>query len=120
MARSQYIYLIRYLAPGHPAHLEFLAAFTVKHEAIEWALLCPHHLPHLQLSRTRDGMTYHKAEEVIPWPPESLLRSSLDKRKLEPNDYKQEYQGEFQRPARDAEVPQANTQAETLRHRAVV
>ncbi len=87
MARSQYIYLIRYLAPGHPSHLEFLAAFTVKHEAIEWALLCPHRLPHLQLSRTRDGMTYHKAEEIIPWPAEALLRSSLDTRKLEPNDH---------------------------------
>jgi hypothetical protein len=116
MARSQYIYLIRYLAPGHPAHLELLAAFTVKHEAIEWALLCPHHLPHLQLSRTRDGMTYHKAEDVIPWPAEALLRSSLDTRKLEPNDYRQECQGEFPGPARGTEVSQANAKTKAFRY----
>jgi hypothetical protein len=102
MARSEYIYLVRYLAPGHPAHLEFLGAFTVKREAVEWSLLSPHHLPHLQLSRTRDGVTYHKAEEVIPWPPEAIYRSSLDKRKLEPNDYKQECQGEYIRATRYA------------------
>ncbi len=89
MARSQYIYLIRYLSPECPAHLALLAAFTVKHEAIEWAFLCPHKLRRLQLSRMRDGMTYNKEIEVIPWTEEQLCRSALDARKLTPDDFQQ-------------------------------
>lgn len=79
MARSQYIYLLRYLLPGSPSDKEVLATFTVKYEAKQWAKLCQHPLTHLRLSRMRDGLTYHKAEEIIPWTDEELQEAAADR-----------------------------------------
>ena len=36
MARSDYIYLIRYKDPGTPSDRQVLGGFTVKHEAHTW------------------------------------------------------------------------------------
>jgi len=62
-----YIYLVTYKEPGRPAHGKVLAGFTVKYEANQWAELAPHPLEKMQLTRMRDGLTYHKAQEDIPW-----------------------------------------------------
>ena len=61
MARSQYIYLVRYKET-------LLAAFTVKHEAVSWARFrSGHPLETLQLSSMRDGIYGDKTEKPIPW-----------------------------------------------------
>ena len=63
MPRSHYIYLVR-----HKACSTVLAAFTVKHEAQEWALReSGHPLEHLQLSSIKDGVWADKTEKPIPW-----------------------------------------------------
>ena len=63
MPRSHYIYLVRYNACG-----TVLGAFTVKHEAQEWALReSGHPLEHLQLSSIKDGVWADKSEKRIPW-----------------------------------------------------
>lgn len=79
MARASQIYLLRYSLPGSPSDRELLAGFTVKYEAKQWAKLCPHPLTHLRLSRMRDGLTYHKAEEVIPWTDDELREAAEDR-----------------------------------------
>jgi hypothetical protein len=67
MARSQYIYLIRYKEHGAPCDRQVLAGFTVKHEAHTWTQRCGHPIERLQLTRMRDGLCYDKDEEDIPW-----------------------------------------------------
>jgi hypothetical protein len=63
MARSQYIYFVRYNACR-----TLLGAFTVKYEAVTWAKReSKHPLEHLQLSRMADGLHGDKTETVIPW-----------------------------------------------------
>ena len=63
MPRSHYIYLVRYKGCN-----AVLAAFTVKHEAVEWALRESRHpLGHLQLSSIKDGVWADKTEKPIPW-----------------------------------------------------
>lgn len=67
MARSQYIYLIKYNYPGRPSHGKILAGFTVKYEAHEWVKLSGYSVNRLQLSRMRDGIAYLKDIIDIPW-----------------------------------------------------
>ncbi len=80
MARSHYIYLIRWDEPGHPSHKQLLAAFTVKHEANQWAKMTPHPFERMKLKRMRDGMTYDKSETTIPWDDDELRKTSRQKR----------------------------------------
>lgn len=63
MARSKYIYIVRKATPEH----EFLGAFTVKHEAILWAIRNGWPPEHANLFRTRDGIHDDKTEDLIPW-----------------------------------------------------
>lgn len=63
MARSKYIYLVRKATLAR----EFLGAFTVKHEAILWAIRNGWQPEHANLFRTRDGLHENKTEELIPW-----------------------------------------------------
>jgi len=67
MARATYIYLIRRCTVQDEDH-KVLAAFTVKREAVHWAVL--HDLgPHnADLSRMRDGIGDDKEETIIDWP----------------------------------------------------
>lgn len=67
MARSDYIYLIRYKDPGTPSDRQVLSGFTVKREAHAWTQCCGHPLTRLQLTRMRDGIGYDKEEHDIPW-----------------------------------------------------
>ena len=67
MARSHYIYLVRWKEPGQSANDNVMAGFTVKYEAHQWAKLCGHPLEKLRFSRMRDGLGYEKAPEDIPW-----------------------------------------------------
>ncbi len=66
MARSHYIYLVRFKATK-----ALIGAFTVKQEAITWAKrwcgdIWP--LEKLQLSSMRDGLLENvKEEKVLPW-----------------------------------------------------
>lgn len=63
MARSKYIYIVRY----RKGQL-FLGAFTVKHEAVTFAKRYDNPLDELQLSRTEDGLYGDKTEKIIDWP----------------------------------------------------
>lgn len=67
MARSAYIYLIRYKEHGAPCDRQVLAGFTVKREAHTWAKTCGHLIGRLQLTRMHDGINYDKTEQDIPW-----------------------------------------------------
>jgi hypothetical protein len=63
MARSQYIYFVRYNACQ-----TLLGAFTVKYEAVAWAKSeSKQPLEHLQLSRMQDGLHNDKTEKPISW-----------------------------------------------------
>lgn len=72
MARSVYIYLVRYKLklPGNKTNAcgTLLGAFTVKHEAVTWATFkSGHPLEHMSLSAMRDGAYADKTERIIPW-----------------------------------------------------
>jgi hypothetical protein len=63
MARSAYIYFVRYRECG-----TLLGAFTVKKEANQWAEFHSGHPLHaLKLSSMRDGLGYDKDEKEIEW-----------------------------------------------------
>ena len=71
MARSQYIYLIRYKACR-----TVLGGFTVKHEAHAWAKRTSGHpIEYLQLTQMRDGIGYDKDEKDIAWDMKLLERA---------------------------------------------
>lgn len=65
MARSTYIYFIRRFEDH-----KLVGAFTVKHEAVEWAMRNGWGPDNADLSRMRDGCLYNtdKFELTIPWP----------------------------------------------------
>lgn len=65
MARSTYIYLIRRFEDN-----KLIGAFTVKHEAAEWAMRNGWGPDNAYLSRMRDGChcDVDKTELTIPWP----------------------------------------------------
>lgn len=69
VARSKYIYIVRKATLKR----EFLGAFTVKHEAILWALRNGWPPEHANLFRTRDGLHADKTEYLIPWAEERAI-----------------------------------------------
>jgi len=64
MARSQYIYLIRW---GGNHDSDVVAAFTVKHEAHSWFRREQLDPETHRLTRIRDGLHGDKTEVDIPW-----------------------------------------------------
>lgn len=103
MARSQYIYLIKYENPGTLSHGKILAGFTVKYEAHEWAKLAGYPINRMQLCRMRDGNVYLKDIVDIPWD----------------HDFKQEY---FQEPPKSTGCPEVSEESseEKVRDRTMV
>jgi len=68
MARSTYIYFVRMNATD-----QLLGAFTVKHEAVMWAVrVSKQPLEHMHLSAMRDGLYGNKSEKRVPWPMDAL------------------------------------------------
>lgn len=63
MARATYIYLIRAFEDGR-----LVAPFTVKHEAVEWAMRNGWGPHNADLFRVRDGVHGDKTEVEVPWP----------------------------------------------------
>lgn len=67
MARSKYIYIVKKASSNFPPLCEFLGAFTVKHEAILWALQNGWSPECAYLFRAHDGMHNDKTLTPIPW-----------------------------------------------------
>lgn len=67
MARSTYIYLIREFGPTYNDN-RLVAAFTVKHEAVTWAMRNGWGPENANLYRMHDGIYANKDEIEVPWP----------------------------------------------------
>lgn len=63
MARATYIYLIRAFEDGR-----LVGCFTVRHDAVTWAMRNGWGPENANLCRMRDGAYSEKDETEIPWP----------------------------------------------------
>lgn len=68
MARATYIYFVRMNTTD-----QLLGAFTVKHEAVAWAVrVSKQPLEYMHLSAMRDGLFGDKSERRVPWPVDAM------------------------------------------------
>lgn len=68
MARSTYIYLIYSYPTLFSENRKVVGAFTIKREAVQWAMLHGWGPHNADLSRLCDGLHEDKAEVNIDWP----------------------------------------------------